>query len=307
MMKNLKKQLKTNGLELNKLKQSSLNDNWMLAPIHAAVKSNSIEIFKLVSETKGLDPNSVSVIKDESGILNCGVLECAILEEGWSNVEIVKLILDVENLFLTFCELVPGHTIANCLSLAVGQEHLGILDVLYSKADKIDALSPFFSLMTAVIFNKRKVFTHVLPQAKKVIRFCSPFLNMKDCTLLDFPQSHGRADMCKQLVKAGGYTAKQIATNKLFFIVNTIVNNDFKINPNDQGTDCGPTEKSDPVKICWNCSRTGDAFPLYKYKGCKKARYCNDKCQEEDWKVHADYCRKKMKKRALKLKQLNDS
>ena len=48
LMKTLKKQLKGSGTEINKLRQSSLDELSMFAPIHAAAMSNSVDLFKLI-------------------------------------------------------------------------------------------------------------------------------------------------------------------------------------------------------------------------------------------------------------------
>ena len=61
LMKTLKKQLKGSGNEKNKLRQSSVDPDWMLAPIHAAAKSDSVEVFKVVLGTKGVT-DSVSIL-----------------------------------------------------------------------------------------------------------------------------------------------------------------------------------------------------------------------------------------------------
>ena len=79
LMKTLKKQLKASENEKNKLKQSSVDPNWMLAPIHAAAKSGSIEVFKLVLGTRGIDTKSVSQINTCQGPNFYSVLYCAIL------------------------------------------------------------------------------------------------------------------------------------------------------------------------------------------------------------------------------------
>ena len=34
-----------------------------------------------------------------------------------------------------------------------------------------------------------------------------------------------------------------------------------------------------------------------------QARYCSEKCQEEDWVNHKDYCRRRQKKRKQKRKE----
>ena len=46
---------------------------------------------------------------------------------------------------------------------------------------------------------------------------------------------------------------------------------------------------------------------MYKCAGCRKARYCDEKCQEKDWDRHGEYCQLKTKKRELKLQKRNIS
>jgi len=49
-------------------------------------------------------------------------------------------------------------------------------------------------------------------------------------------------------------------------------------------------------KVCWMCSRSAKSLCT----GCRKARYCGEKCQGEDWEMHKEYCHVKMNKRAFK-------
>jgi len=63
------------------------------------------------------------------------------------------------------------------------------------------------------------------------------------------------------------------------------------------------TEKpvEDYSKLCWTCSVT--EVKLYKCGGCRKARYCSDKCIRDDRQAHMDYCNKVQEKRKKKKKQ----
>ena len=54
--------------------------------------------------------------------------------------------------------------------------------------------------------------------------------------------------------------------------------------------------KAGKSRICRNCSKTGK----YLCTGCRRVRYCDDKCQEEDWDKHKGYCLVKMNRRAFK-------
>ena len=45
-------------------------------------------------------------------------------------------------------------------------------------------------------------------------------------------------------------------------------------------------------KICWNChaSATDLGARLLKCSSCRKARYCDPECQQEDWGRHRQFC-----------------
>jgi len=59
-----------------------------------------------------------------------------------------------------------------------------------------------------------------------------------------------------------------------------------------------PEAREDYSKLCWACSVT--EVKLYKCGGCRKARYCSDKCIRDDRIEHMDYCDKVKEKRKLK-------
>ena len=73
-------------------------------------------------------------------------------------------------------------------------------------------------------------------------------------------------------------------------------NNKSKTNPKEnlsnkpqQATDAA-TKKSDSRK-CWNChALESEEVRLLKCGGCKKARYCDQACQEQDWDRHQEHC-----------------
>ena len=68
-------------------------------------------------------------------------------------------------------------------------------------------------------------------------------------------------------------------------------------------------EKVEKVKICWNCHATGaeDGGKLLKCESCRKARYCDYECQQDDWDRHGGFCVKmrerRKEKRRLKEKE----
>jgi len=302
-MKSLKKQLKASENEKNKLKQSSVDPNWRLAPIHAAAKSGSIEVFKLVLGTRGIDTTSVSIMNTCQGPNFYSVLDCAIVEK--SNLEIIKLILESDlDLYRTTTDDIPGQKVSTCVSLAVQKGYLEILDLLHSKAKEdegVDKLSPFLTMMVAIVYNKKEVFTHVLSQAKDEINNRFKTENNEYWTLLDLAKFYKRSEICKEL-EAEDNNAQESQSQfkrhqELLAMVKTVSPDNLHKEDEDAST-----VDEEGVKICWNCSRPADATPLLKCKGCRKARYCHDKCQAEDWEVHADYCERKMKKRALKYR-----
>merc|ERR1719430_210584 len=49
-------------------------------------------------------------------------------------------------------------------------------------------------------------------------------------------------------------------------------------------------------KSCWQCLNYGK----YKCVGCRKARYCSEECQLENWAGHKEYCLAKMNRIAFK-------
>jgi len=49
-------------------------------------------------------------------------------------------------------------------------------------------------------------------------------------------------------------------------------------------------------KTCWQCLNYGK----YKCVGCRKARYCSEECQLENWDGHKEYCLAKMNRIAFK-------
>ena len=50
-------------------------------------------------------------------------------------------------------------------------------------------------------------------------------------------------------------------------------------------------------RICWNCHAREN---LLKCSGCKRARYCGQRCQEADWERHGGYCEARQRKRRMR-------
>lgn len=60
-------------------------------------------------------------------------------------------------------------------------------------------------------------------------------------------------------------------------------------------------EREDPEKSCWHCHKC--PVELSVCKGCKKARYCDEKCQNEDWAEHEAFCRKRQRRQKRKQRK----
>ena len=60
------------------------------------------------------------------------------------------------------------------------------------------------------------------------------------------------------------------------------------------------------IRMCWHCLEFEK--PQKKCSGCRKARYCGEECQREDWGRHGEWCKKKgwtKKERSMKKKRIN--
>jgi len=58
------------------------------------------------------------------------------------------------------------------------------------------------------------------------------------------------------------------------------------------------TQAEEGGKECWRC--ISSPVKTLLCVGCRKARYCDKQCQEEDWDNHWEYCDAKNNKRAFK-------
>ena len=58
--------------------------------------------------------------------------------------------------------------------------------------------------------------------------------------------------------------------------------------------------KSSIIHSCWSCNKPGQS--LLKCSVCRKARYCGEPCQGEDWGRHREWCRRRGEIRKLKKK-----
>ena len=347
-MKSLKKQLRSQDSNINKLKQSTMMSETMFAPIHAAVWVDSVEILQLLLDTNKVDLGSLAIVgeRGREETLEYGVLDLAILKPS-PNIEIVALLLEhVEDLAWIMSEDPDIGPIPFCLALAVRFEYLDILDLLLSKANlvKMKTFSSMYCLAYAIRKNKIGVFTHLLQQPKTIASVDQHLsLGGRDMTLLDFAREHKRTQMCEQLeMLTKGEVSDQsgidgnknkvdceveenepdefivsylksinsaVANNSVKndneredpikkTVLNITCSSDEKKGSNDKNDDLTEVTDSEIAngKACWQCG----IFGRYMCVGCRKARYCSEECQLDNWPGHKGYCLIKMNKIAFK-------
>ena len=284
ILKSLKKQLKINSLHINKLRQSTLIPSQMLAPIHAAILYGNFQILQLILATEGVDINTKAVVKSRNTVMKLGVIDVAVCLVENINLEVVKFLLERhQSPELHYADKpIPGTPLSISLMFSVEGEHLDTLDVLHRKAEVVESFSPFYSLLVSIVLNKVRVFSHVLPQAEAVRDLGRCFYDDKEgrnFTLLEFAELYKRTEICDILRQA----------------VKVCDKNDI-----DESEKKTKENKSVEIKICWNCLSSDEDVFLYRCAGCRRARYCEDECQEDDWERHQKYCKSKMNRRAFK-------
>ena len=156
LMKTLTKQLRTSGKDINKLKKSSLFCNSMLAPIHAALFTNSPRVFKLVLDTKGLEVNSICTFRGDK----YDILDLAAAGNG--NIEILKLILEKIEIPMMGIVEIDGHIVPRCIDSVVLHDRLDMVRLFLTKTEKYPLLTPFSCLVSAIAHNHCRIFSHVL-------------------------------------------------------------------------------------------------------------------------------------------------
>merc|ERR1719500_1046033 len=110
--------------------------------------------------------------------------------------------------------------------------------------------------------NKTEVFKHLLPRIKK------PRLVAEGPKILKMAKILGRTEMYNLLKQAGVSEVCEETEEKA-----KVVEVDVKEEKQYKGYF---------KKVCWNCLKSSDSEILYKCAGCRKARYCDEKCQEKD-------------------------
>ena len=351
-MKSLKKQLRSQDSDINKLRQSIILPETMFAPIHAAVLVDSVEILQHLLDTNHVDLGSLAICggRGRNKTFKYGVLDFALLFcETSPNIEIVALLLEhVEDITLVMMEQPGIGSLPICLVTAMYEEYLDILDLLLTKTNlvKTDTFSPFYCLAYAILRNKIGVFYHLLqrPEAIASVDQCLP-IGGRDMTLLNFAREHNRTQMCEQLemLTMKGEVSDQsgiidnknevnceedenelvefIAScwnlkNQNSEVANSVKNDneteypieikvsditcssEEKIRSTDKNDDMTEIEDSNNAnkKACWQCGISSK----YKCVGCRKARYCSEECQLENWPGHKGYCLVKMNKIAFR-------
>jgi len=337
-MKFLKRQLKTNPSEIYKLRQSTLVPERMIAPIHAAVLTENIEILQHIL---AMNPYEQVALDRTCGV---GVIWIAV-HKNPKNLDILTLLLDhVQRPWIGMIERPElGMMLPACLVSAMENERLDILEVLLGKADKLErevktaSLAScygekvkFFSmaccLAIAVGANKPGLFSHLLLlpsfQITDLYQALLPFKE-KSVTLLEFARIHKRTEMlmCEQVeqilddaLTQAKFDRERI-TDELAHLLNSEEENPCPKSKNSkmrkskkmvashenynlEGDQCKEKnnnleEETDAavsrvrkLKYCWNCEN----ISKYTCSGCRKARYCEEKCQWDDWKSHKEYC-----------------
>lgn len=142
--------------------------NWMIAPIHAAIWTNNVQILKEILDIKGVDIDIVATFKNEDQkFQKYGALDMVTLmmDGEEPDIDIVKLILN--NMKKPFLHHTVSGISPNCIIHFVNDEALEVLDLVHSKADQFDTLNPLDTLAVSIWRGKLRVYNHVLPQAEK--------------------------------------------------------------------------------------------------------------------------------------------
>ena len=90
----------------------------------------------------------------------------------------------------------------------------------------------------------------------------------------------------------------------------TDIENNFKklfSNKPSLATTAAASQIKADVKICWNChAKESDDMKLLKCGGCKKARYCDQECQGQDWDRHQEPCQQLQERKRNKTSQITN-
>merc|ERR1719470_151385 len=150
----------------------------MIAPIHAAVESESKEILVAVLGAKGVDVDAPAIFytTGTGQGMQFGAVDLALISSTSQEATIttLKLLPEKSPKPFVWCsgsepETLTALSISMSLISVVNRQDLDILSFLHSKADLGEQFSPFYSILLSIKYNKEKVFTHVLPYAQGVI------------------------------------------------------------------------------------------------------------------------------------------
>jgi len=246
LMKTLKKQLRTNGKDINKLKKSSLFCNTMLAPIHAALFTNSPRVFKLVFDSKDIEVDSICTFKGDK----YNTFDLAITKN--KNIEICELVFEK-------------------VKESAAEDYKKKYKEIDERIKRLQEEEKIIKDEVIKTAEKKKV------TEKKMQEYENNLENGggRSYELHKFDDESEKTD-------------------------NNSEETDNRLESNDKiKNDDAKTPKRS--RICWNCAEKGSNVALYKCAGCRKAYYCDDECQAEDWDVHGEYCIMVMGRRKLKL------
>jgi len=263
LMKTLKKQLRTNGKDINKLKKSSLFCNTMLAPIHAALFTNSPRVFKLVFDSKDIEVDSICTFKGDK----YNTFDLAVTVN--KNIEICKLINEKIR-----AEKIRTEKKIETVINDYNKKEMEIKEHLKRLVEKKEEKLAEEIMKLAEIIKANE------QDRRKLYRMQKCENNLENGGGRSY-ELHKLDDESKKTENNSEETDNRLESN------NKIKNDDAK------------TPKHS--RICWNCAEKGSDVALYKCAGCRKAYYCDDECQAEDWDVHGEYCMMVMERRKLKL------
>ena len=149
----VKKQLKFEKIDLNNLKLvNNKRGDKDIAPIHAAVSSNSPELIRMVLETKGIHPDPEYLCM---GQLSGGILDYAVTCNV--NIEIIRMIM--ENIDISI-DLVNAYeeALPRSLVTAVKLDRLDIVKLPLKQQSKYPEFNRFSCLIVAIQDNNGRIF-----------------------------------------------------------------------------------------------------------------------------------------------------
>jgi len=317
-MKVLRKQLKSNRADVNKLRQSTRDSTAMMTPLHAAIMTQNEQIIQEVLETKGVDVDSMAswkipnMMNEKYGVFDLTLMGAFQLTENITEVEQSHILKILKLLFEhsrtpSFGYTRNGIRVPFCLSVAILNEWLDVLDLFHSKSDQIEDFSPFYSLGLAIFLDQSQVFNHLLPLAvdyeDRLISY-----DGKNLSLVELASERGKTEILEQLqmvMENGGNLDPDTKKKSTAFGDEANGSNDDSIlrcgvSSEEAKEDDADGENSvgdfDIKKTCWQC----DNYGKFKCSGCRKARFCGEECQLEHWDGHKKYCLAKMNRIAFR-------